>query len=361
MDKFPVVQNLARQHCLFDLLCGVLKSRKVQLPNIAEAIHIASDKRKLSSIIHRFEDFFREAVFDFDALAVLLFSCLPAKGKIRLCIDRTEWDFGRSQVNILMLTASCGSVQVPLYWELLENKSGNSNSTQRIELFEKIVALVGPERIGILIADREFIGHKWLKYLKTNNINFCIRVPKHHLIGTEAGEFLKAEGCLNSKKTCVFSEVLVDGVWLSAYLKSMPDGDPLFLVGTAKNPHCLPQFYKKRWQIECFFQNIKGRGFELESTQMKCVKKLKKLVGIVALASAFCQSTGVYLDEKVQNIPIKNHGYKRNSFARHGLNYLQWLLKQSAATFDQTVEKFIRFLCFQKFKYNILNYWFSGS
>jgi len=65
-----------------------------------------------------------------------------------------------------MLTASCGKLQVPLFWELLDNKSGNSNTFQRIGLLQKAIALIGIKRIGILIADREFIGYQWLKYLK---------------------------------------------------------------------------------------------------------------------------------------------------------------------------------------------------
>jgi hypothetical protein len=109
-------------------------------------------------------------------------SLLPKKGKLRLCIDRTEWDFGTCQVNILMIVAGIGSMQVPLYWELLDHKSGNSSSDDRIELLELSVALVGKERIGLVIGDREFVGHKWMKYLKEKGLLFVMRLPKHHLI-----------------------------------------------------------------------------------------------------------------------------------------------------------------------------------
>lgn len=60
-----------------------------------------------------------------------------------------------------MVIACNGAGQVPLYWELVDNKSGNSNADDRIALLEKIVNLIGLERLGILIADREFIGHRW--------------------------------------------------------------------------------------------------------------------------------------------------------------------------------------------------------
>jgi hypothetical protein len=107
------------------------------------------DSIQVKSIIHRLEDFFREVSFDYEQVALLLFFCLGGKGKIRLCMDRTEWDFGSCQVNILMIIACNGSRHVPLYWELLDNKSGNSNATDRINLLEKVINLVGVSRIGV--------------------------------------------------------------------------------------------------------------------------------------------------------------------------------------------------------------------
>lgn len=87
-----------------------------------------------------------------------------------------------------MITVRLLGIGLPLYWELLDNKSGNSNTTNRIDLMQKCVDLVGISRIGIIIGDREFRGNKWLKWLKNNNIPFCMRIPKSHLVTLENGE-----------------------------------------------------------------------------------------------------------------------------------------------------------------------------
>lgn len=71
--------------------------------------------------------------------------------------------------------------RVPLYWELLDNRSGNSSTQDHKAIITKCIRLLGKERIGLLLADREFVGHQWLKYLKDNGILFCGRLPKHHL------------------------------------------------------------------------------------------------------------------------------------------------------------------------------------
>ena len=71
---------------------------------------------------------------------------------------------------------------MPFYWELLDNKSGNSNAQDRIDLLTLCLNIVGKERIGLVIGDREFVGHEWLKFLKDNEIPFIMRIPKHHLL-----------------------------------------------------------------------------------------------------------------------------------------------------------------------------------
>ena len=114
----------------------------------------------------------------------------------------------------------------------------------------------------------------------------------------------------------------MDGVWGGAQVTALAGGEYLFFFGTA-NPAYLGQLYRKRWTIEACFQNMKGRGFALRGTHLQCRTKLKKLVGLVSLAYAFCVSVGTQLHEKVQPIGTKNHGYKRTSFSRHGLNALR--------------------------------------
>lgn len=65
---------------------------------------------------------------------------------------------------------------------MLDNKGGNSNTNQRTDLLQKCIDLLGVSNIGLLLGDREFIGKKWLKYLKINKVHFCVRVPKSYLI-----------------------------------------------------------------------------------------------------------------------------------------------------------------------------------
>jgi hypothetical protein len=341
-DKVNIVQNLARKKFMFSFLMGMIKSRQVPFCEIAE--HLNEEAQSLSNEV-RIQDFFRQVELDYEQVALLLCLFLSRKGKIRLCIDRTEWDFGKCQVNILMVVACQGSVNVPLYWELLDNKSGNSATPDRIQMLEKCIALVGKNRLGLLIADREFVGHKWLKYLKDQGIAFCVRLPKHHLIERQDGRIQAAEQ-LATTQGLSLSDCLVDGVWGNVYVKQLADGELLYLFGTMEGKY-LGQVYRRRWKIETCFQAFKSRGFDLESTHLKDLSKLKKLVAFVSMAYGLCISLGVYHHQKVHPIKVKKHGYKANSFFRSGLNRMRTLLKMKMQDWQDYTHKFIRWIIIQ--------------
>lgn len=77
--------------------------------------------------------------------------------------------------------------------------------------------------------------------------------------------------------------------------------------------------YQLRWSIETFFQSIKQRGFRLESNHLDDPPRLRKLSALVAIAFTVCLHIGRWSDQFQKPIEIKNHGYKANSFFRHGL------------------------------------------
>ena len=64
------------------------------------------------------------------------------------------------------------------------------------------------------------------------------------------------------------------------------------------------------------------------------LEKLKKLIGLVAMAFGFCLVAGHHYQRKVQAIPLKGHGYKSLSYFRKGKNEQQdWLADKPVALY----------------------------
>jgi len=316
-----VVAHKKRQEFLCSLVEGLIKSRSVLFSELADKIDSVA---KTESIERRIQDFFQKVEFDYKQLGKLLLGFVH-HDKVLLSIDRTEWDFGKSQINILCAVVSIGKMAVPIYFEMLENNSGNSNADDRIDLLKSLIELIGKERIELVVMDREFIGFKWLSWLKSQQLSFCVRVPKHHKILFGDGNWLKVKELMIGRTSYKAMHVVVDQVVVNLSVSYAKDGDLLYLIGTT-TPNQLAKWYKKRWTIEVFFQALKGRGFNLEQSCLKCIDKYKKLFAVVCLAYTICWATGIQ-DGKKNPVKRKKHGYPQYSVFRRGLNMMRKFYK----------------------------------
>ena len=86
-----LVRNLARQKFIAQFVIGLIKSRNVPFCEVAQHLN---DAAKPASNETRIQNFFRDMKLEYLVLVQLMVSLLPATGKLRLCLDRTEWDFG---------------------------------------------------------------------------------------------------------------------------------------------------------------------------------------------------------------------------------------------------------------------------
>ena len=342
LRELKVVSHKSRQEFLCSLVEGIIKSRSVIFSEIADKI----DKPiKTTSIERRIQDFFQKVSMDYESLMGFFLSFIHHQ-RLTLSIDRTEWDFGKLQINILCVVVSIGKMAVPLYFEMLDNNSGNSNYTDRITLFQKIIALIGVERIEMVIMDREFIGYKWLNWLRRLKIPFCVRVPKHHKITLADGTTTTAEALWQRGTVCL-SDVFVNQTRVNVSISTDAKGELLYLVGTLDSAQ-LRKVYRKRWSIEVFFQALKKRGFNLESSCLKSIEKYRKLFAVVSIAYTICWTTGIE-DGRVNPVQVKNHGYPQYSVFRRGLNlmrafYKNKIIEPIQRTFDKALDRLVLLL-----------------
>lgn len=343
LEKIAIVENLSRKKFLWQFIQGLVIIRKVQFNEVATVLN---NEVQASSNERRIQAFFEKVELNYEAVAVLLCLFLP-KGKVILSMDRTDWKFGTIEINILVVVARCGNIGLPLYFEMLDNKRGNSSTIDRQNIMEKCIKLLEFKGIESVVMDREFIGHSWLKYLKNNGIDFCVRVPKNHFITLKNECTYTIEELLSICKERFYHDVRVDGVWVNLHIKSLSNGEFLYLIGTFPAKQ-LGDLYRKRWCIETFFQSLKGRGFDIESSHLRDIDKFKKLFALVCIAFAICLTIGRCYLNKIQKIRVNEKGYPFKSVFRRGLDWMREYLKgKNQNIFTQLLEKFIRWLNIQ--------------
>jgi len=321
--------NLARLKLISHFVISLCKVQTVTFEKLANGFDSQSDS---GSSLRRIQRFIAGYRLDSNLIARLVFNLLPKEGKLILSIDRTNWKFGQTNINIFMLGIVYKSVAFPLLFTMLD-KRGNSNSKERIDLINRFIGLFGKELIESVVADREFVGKDWLAFLNRNEIRYyiCIRNNFKVFIPHKNKE-IKASHLFNRFKTnkfvCYNKIVRVNRqlCYLSGCkLKPKNLKQDFLIIISFNKPENAQEDYQKRWQIEMCFKAMKSSGFDIEKTHLQDVQRIEKLILLVMIAFVWCYKTGIYLHQ-INPITVKKHGRKAKSIFKYGLNFLAGVL-----------------------------------
>lgn len=324
---------------LSKLLIGIIKLGTVSYSKLSVAINPLVKSSSNFKRIQRFMKGYNFCTRSYIQFAWKLFA--DSEKWVALTIDRTNWKFGQSNINILLIGISYRGTAIPLIWMLL-NKRGNSNQIERIELLARLMDLLEPDQIDkirCLLADREFIGKEWLTYLKTLPFTFFIRIRNNTLvrkIGKQKqvyakGLFIKNHFQALRKPRMLFGHRLYIGG------QQISDKEWVILIsGTpVQKAH---KYYGERWGIEVFFGACKKRGFNFEDTHVTLLPRISNLVFLIAIAFCWALKTGELLLENGHQIPLKRlkmRKAKLYSIFRIGLDRLKKLLLNFLSVFSE--------------------------
>ena len=311
--------HLARARFIAQFLVAVIDKRTVNLSELALGM---AGKIKKESAYRKLQRFFQHFALPYGLIARMLINFLPT-GPLVISIDRTNWKYGRKDLNVFMLCANYRGIGIPILWKMLPKK-GNSNTTERTELLCWFIDLFGKGRMKYLLADREFIGEDWFGFLLKERIPFYIRIKNNALVEYSNGKIKKAYRFFTDKQGGTRIGIKLGKNKLNLAGKYLGKGEYLIVATnvTVKNALAI---YKERWPIEMFFSCLKTRGFRLEETHMSDPGKIKKLIALLALAFLWCHRLGEEKD-KEEPIKVKKHGRKANNLFRYGLDYLRKLI-----------------------------------
>jgi len=325
----PHVQlGKTRLETLCLLVLGMISARTVNLT------HIASERparAKVASPYRRLQRFFQQVMLPDDWSVGIVMALIGNPDRWYLCLDRTNWKIGKSDVNILMLAVVTERYRVPLMWTFLDH-SGNSTTRQRIGLMQRYLALFKASSVRMFLADREFIGQEWFKFLKDKGIPFAIRVKEEQLIVVEGREYSLRSYLSRCKGERGFTATLPakagqPALELHFGAKRIKGGELLIVACSEQLRGArILRYYRWRWFIECMFADSKTKGLNLEDTRLQLSQRLSMLVAITAIAMAMaCHVASRLMGSKYP--ARKKHGYCSKSWFRTGLDELRRRLR----------------------------------
>jgi hypothetical protein len=296
----------ARLSFLSLFLIALLRVKTINLTELATGFR---SKAQTDSSYKRLQRFFRSFDLDYAVIARAIVGIMDIPQPWVLSTDRTEWSFGQTHFNILMLGIVHDGVAYPLVWKMLEKK-GNSSSDERMDLLDRFDQIFPHAQIAYLTGDREFVGQQWLTYLLIEpTISFRLRIRHSDKI-SDGKKRLRASVIFAHLKPGQ-TQVLSGRQWVwgrSVYVSALrlKDGELLIVVSPDSTATAISD-YGKRWGIETLFGMFKTRGFCLESTHFTDSERLSKLLALMSLALCWAIKMGEWLHQH-RPIKVKKHG-----------------------------------------------------
>ncbi len=279
------------------LMVGIYQSKSVHLSDIASKI---PGRAKELSIVRRLSRFLTNPAVRVREWYVfvarnLIHSMVQTVGEIRLIADGTKVGFNHQ---LLIVAIAYRRRALPIAWTWVRCAKGHSSARQQRALLAYVRGLI-PENVPVLlVGDSEFGAVPVIRQVEKWHWDYVLRQKANHQVQLAGGNTWQRLGDLIQQPG--------QSIWLGPALLTSKYAHPVNLllhwkVGEDK-PWLLAtnlssrgetlRAYRRRMWIEEMFGDLKGHGFDLESTHLRHFARLSRLTLAVALLYVWLVSTG---------------------------------------------------------------------
>jgi DDE family transposase len=279
------------------LVVGIFHSRSVQLSQVAGKV--LGQAKNLSTVrrLSRFLD--NPAIQVRDWYEPIAHQWLEAQltwvGEIRLIVDGTRVGFGHQ---LLMVSLAYRHRAIPIAWTWVKQVRGHSSGRQQLALLEyvkgllpkkPVVFLVGDSEFGSILVLRQLAQWRWF-YVLRQKARTCVwnsELVDWRKLGSfvqKAGQHVWIQTTYLTKKEMYRVSILID--WADG------EKEPWCLATNLPDRTLTLRYYKRRMWIEEMFGDLKGHGFDLESTMLRHFSRLSRLTLAVAFLYVWLLSNG---------------------------------------------------------------------
>ena len=360
LSEYFTELSLSKFNELLLLSLCIIQARSCNLSKCSDYVNCViagsvSDRTAYNKLVKFFSTGKSEIILQGIFRLVVMLIWLGDKEAI-LLIDRTNWQLGKTKINLLVIGVVYKGVLIPLVWQDLKKK-GNSNSTERLALVDKF--LVWWQQTGLdlpalyIVGDREFIGYKWIYGLEDRGLKYVMRLK-----GNRKFKLWHRNGIRDKKmrlsalrrwmrrydKThteIVLMEGLIANIMIFPITEPKGKQTYLYLITNIEDEKKVSELYRIRWKIETCFLHLKSNGFDLEAMRLKEDFKVNLMMGIVVLTYTISVHQGILFYENSEKpIPVKKYKSGKvclsKSIFRKGLKQLMPRIK--------SLEHFLKYL-----------------
>ena len=306
------------------LLVGLYYSRSVHQSRIAAKIpgrsRLPSKTRRLGRLLDNAA--IRVRVW-YEPIARGILQAIAAVGTVRLIVDASKVGFGHQ---LLIVAVAYRRRTIPIAWTWVKGKRGHSSTAKQKALLAYVRSLLPPHTAVVLVGDAEFGAVDLQKQLERWRWQYVLRQPGQYLV-LPAGKrtpqrldsLVSKPGELVWLPNCRLTQMHRWRVNLVAYWKP-GEKEAWFLATNLGKPQAALQAYRRRMWIEEMFGDLKGHGFDLESTHLRNFSRLSRLTLAVVLLYVWLLAFGARTIKKGLRRLVDRNDRRDYSLFRIGWN-----------------------------------------
>lgn len=324
-------ERVTRRRLFTWLLIGILKSRSVQLYRVASKIPGEAKEVSITRRLSRFlaNPAIRVRQWYHRVAGELIEQMRDTVAEIRLIADGSK--VGHSH-QLLIVALAYRRRSLPLAWSWVRHPKGHSSARLQIALLAYVKRLIGEGVPVSLVGDSEFGAVEVIKALESWHWQYVVRQKGHHkVLDAEEGwqacaDILHAPGQKKWMPEVLLTVQHLYRVNLLAIWKA-GEKEPWILATNLPSAKATLDAYKRRMWIEQMFADMKGKGFDLESTHLRHVQRLSCLTLVVALLVVWLCSTGVSVIRMRKRHLVDRADRRDLSIFQIGLRFIERLMK----------------------------------
>ena len=328
--SFPDISHTKLGQLLLLCTC-ILAVQSTNLRQCAKRVSKLIGKEiKLETAYSRLKRFFQtgESEKILKGICILVIRTMCQHKECYLILDRTNWEFGKCKINLLVIGLLYKNVFIPLVWKDLEKK-GNSNTKERLDLMDRLLNWWPKDSMKIpqlyLAGDREFIGYKWLRGLEKRDIKFVMRIRanskivlwfknkiRDRKIGLKLLRRYLAWTGKESLEAVLESDYIVKICALENE-STRAKAEIIYLMTNMEDIDQASILYKKRYKIEVCFKHMKKNGFNLEDQKVVGGHKSDLMFGALTVVYLMAVQKGlVYYEDNPQEMKLHRDKKKKS-------------------------------------------------
>jgi hypothetical protein len=296
IEQLRPSERVTRLRNLAWLLVGIYKSKSVHLSKVALEIPGAAKSpsitRRLSRLLNnpaiRVREWYEPIARD------VLQAMAKTVGEIRLIADGTKVGFGHQ---LLMVAVAFRRRAIPIAWTWVRKSRGHSSAVKQLALLAHVRRLLPAKTPVLLVGDSEFGSVALIRQLEAWKWGYVLRQKGNHWVKVGEsdwqyfGDSVEQPDQSNWLGRGLLTSKHAHPTNLLAHWKR-GEKEPWLLATNLPSRQKTLQAYRRRMWIEEMFGDLKGNGFDLESTHLRHFLRLSRLTLAVVLLYVWLISMG---------------------------------------------------------------------